>query len=438
MSPKQLNESSPLATWLEEIEACHPAEIELGLDRMRQVAERLPIDLNESFKIIIGGTNGKGTSVRLLETILLEAGYSVGTYTSPHFVHYNERICLSGMPVDDSLICAAFTQIEAQREDIPLTYFEFGTLAALLIFAEQKPDFLLLEVGLGGRLDSVNLVDGDVSLVTTIALDHTEWLGPDRESIGFEKAGIFRSARPAVCGDASPPQSLIDHASNIGSPLFCQSQHFSFAKLDSDTWSWQGVDKDGQPVSISDLPMPRLPLQNASSVLQVLQLIPVTPSLQHIRQGLQKAQLMGRMQPGILSGFPCILDVAHNPESAAYLANHLADLLVIHPQQKNHLVLGMLADKDMVQVCELLLPVVEHWHLVTLDTPRGASSSKLKAILDSLGVPPSSVAEYDNVKIALLQLPQLMDPAARVVIAGSFFTVTDALSIVERADGEQG
>ena len=438
MSPKQLNETSPLAAWLEEIEACHPAEIELGLDRMRQVAERLPLNLEQSFKIIVGGTNGKGTSVRLLESILLEAGYRVGTYTSPHFVHYNERISLSGRPVDDALICAAFTQIEAQRDNIPLTYFEFGTLAALLIFAEQKPDFLLLEVGLGGRLDSVNLVDGDVSLVTTIALDHTDWLGPDRESIGFEKAGIFRSTRPAVCGDPLPPHTLIEHANKIGCSLFCQGQQFSYAQLDSDTWRWQGVNQAGQTVSLSDLPLPRLPLQNASSVLQVLQLIPVSLSPQQINQGLLKAQLMGRMQPATLSGFPCILDVAHNPESAAYLANHLASLLLTHPEQKNHLVLGMLADKDMAQVCELLLPVVEHWHLVTLHTPRGANSSQLKAILDSLGVPPSSVAEYDHVKIALSQLPQLMNPADRIVIAGSFFTVTDALSIVERVDGEQG
>ena len=438
MSVKHLNEASPLASWLEEIEACHPAEIELGLDRMRLVAERLPLNLESSFKIIVGGTNGKGTSVRLLESILLEAGYSVGTYTSPHFVHYNERICLSGKPVDDALICAAFTQIEKERGEIPLTYFEFGTLAALLVFAQQKPDYLLLEVGLGGRLDSVNIVDGDISLVTTIALDHTEWLGPDRESIGFEKAGIFRQKRPAICGDSQAPQSLRNHANVIGSPLYVQGKAFSYAQTDQQVWTWKGLSKQGDPVSLSDLPIPRLPLQNASSVLQVLQLIPAPLSLLQIKQGLQKAQLMGRMQPATLSGFPCILDVAHNPESAAYLANHLANLLVTHPERKNHLVLGMLADKDMAQVCELLLPVIQHWHLVTLHTARGARSSQLKAILDSLGVSPSSVAEYDQVKMALSHLPLLMGPADRVVIAGSFFTVTEALSIVERVDGEQG
>lgn len=436
MSVKHLNEASPLATWLEEIEACHPAEIELGLDRMRQVAERLPINLDSIVKIIVGGTNGKGTSVRLLESILLEAGFSVGTYTSPHFVHYNERICLSGKPVDDSLICAAFTLIEQERGEVPLTYFEFGTLAALIVFAKQKPDYLLLEVGLGGRLDSVNIVDGDISLVTTIALDHTEWLGPDRESIGFEKAGIFRKGRPAICGDAAPPQSLVNHANAVGSSLYCQGLEFGYTQTSSNTWSWRGLNKEGLTITISDLPVPRLPLQNASSVLQILHVIPASISSEHIKLGLKKARLTGRMQPATLSGFPCILDVAHNPESATYLANFLANQLTINPEQKNHLVLGMLADKDMAQVCELLMPVVEHWHLVTLHTSRGARSSQLKGILDSLGVASSSVAEYDNVQIALKQLPHLMDAADRIVIAGSFFTVTDALPIVESLDGE--
>lgn len=434
MSPIQLNENSPLAAWLEAIEACHPADIELGLDRMRCVAERLPLQLDHSINVVVGGTNGKGTSVRLLESILLAAGYSVATYTSPHFIHYNERIRLSGKDVDDAMICSAFAQIEDQRGDVPLTYFEYGTLAALLIFAQQQPNIVLLEVGLGGRLDSVNLVDGNVSLITTIALDHTDWLGPDRESIGFEKAGIFRSNSAAVCGDLDPPISLLNHAKSLGTRLLCQGQEYHWTRQEDERWAWSGLTDEGRSLEYKDLPIPRLPLQNAASVLQLLQLMPVHVTLEHMTQGLQNARLTGRMQPAVMSGYPCILDVAHNPESALYLAKSLA----LEPQYKNHLVLGMLADKDMTQVCEALLPVIHHWHLVTLHNPRGASSTQLKRILDSFGVSSSSVAEYDSVEQALSQLPSCLDSTSRIVIAGSFFTVSDALQLVESRDGEQG
>lgn len=433
MSPELLNADSPLSEWLAAIEACHPAEIELGLDRMRQVAERLPLQLEQSFRIVVGGTNGKGTSIRLLESILLAAGYSVGTYTSPHFLRYNERISLSGQPAEDALICAAFAQIEAVREGIPLTYFEYGTLAALLIFAQQRPDVLLLEIGLGGRLDSVNLVDADIALVTTIALDHTEWLGPDRESIGFEKAGIFRPAQVAVCGDPQPPQSLLDHAARLGTRLHCHGQAYQY-QVEPSCWSWGGLDAQGDRFVLADLPRPRLPLQNAAAVLQVLPFIPLAITPAQIAEGLRRAQLTGRMQPARLAGHACILDVAHNPESAQYLAQALAEDTV----SETHLLLGMLADKDMRAVCEQLLPVVQRWHLVTLHTPRGATAAQLKQILDSLGVSSESVAEYDSVASALAQLPACLGTASRLVIAGSFFTVSDALQKVEWVNGDQG
>ena len=432
MTSIRLSANTPLANWLAAIEACHPAEIELGLDRMRQVAQRLPINLDQSIKVIVGGTNGKGTSVKLLETILLEAGYTVGTYTSPHFIRYNERVSLSGEPVEDAQLCQAFAQIEAHRQDVTLTYFEYGTLAALIIFAQTKPDVLLLEVGLGGRLDSVNLVDADIALISTIALDHTEWLGPDRESIGFEKAGIFRARSPAVCGDPDAPKSLIGHAQSINATLFRNGIDYQYERLSDDTWSWEGKNGSGEKVCFADLPLPRLPLQNAAAVLQVLQLMPVNVSREQLGLGLSKAQLTGRMQAASHAGFPCVLDVAHNPESAAYLAHALST----QPSRTTHLVLGMLADKDMFEVCQHLLPIVDYWHLVTLDTPRSATAAQLRGILNTLGVSSSSVAEYPHVRAALSALPDLMESDSRVVIAGSFYTVTDALQIVESVNGK--
>lgn len=433
MSQQQPAADASLDQWLCYIEACHPAEIELGLDRMRQVASRLAIDLSGSFKVVVAGTNGKGTSVRLLESILQASGLRVGTYTSPHFLRYNERISLCGQPVTDALICDAFAQIEAARQGVTLTYFEYGTLAALIIFSDAVPDVLLLEIGLGGRLDSVNLVDGDVALITTIALDHTDWLGPDRESIGFEKAGVFRPNGLAVCGDPQPPASLLKHAANLSVDLRSNGIAYQY-NLDTDaSWTWQGQDLLGNPKVLSSLPRPSLPLQNAAAVVQVLQLMPFIIEKEHLSTGLASARLTGRMQPARLSGFPCILDVAHNPESASYLASELAQPAVL----PTHLLLGMLADKDMTSVCEALLPVVNHWHLVTLSTPRGASAAQLKQILNKLGVPSASMAEYDSVDNALAELPSQLTPTSRLVIAGSFFTVTDALKTVEWDDGRQ-
>ena len=433
MLQQQPAADASLDQWLSYIEACHPAEIELGLERMRQVAGRLALDLNGSFKVVVAGTNGKGTSVRLLESILQASGLSVGSYTSPHFLRYNERISLYGQPVADTLICDAFARIEAVRQGVPLTYFEYGTLAALIIYSDAVPDVLLLEIGLGGRLDSVNLVDADIALITTIALDHTDWLGPDRESIGFEKAGIFRPGCLAVCGDPQPPASLLNHAAKLAVDLRTNGQAYQYSLEADNLWTWQGQDLAGNPLVLSSLPRPHLPVQNAAAVLQLLQLMPFAIDKQQLSAGLVNARLTGRMQSARLAGYPCILDVAHNPESASYLASVLAQQAV----SPTHLLLGMLADKDMSSVCEALLPVVDHWHLVTLSNPRGASAAQLKQVLNKLGVPSTSMAEYDSVDRALAELPSQLTATSRLVIAGSFFTVTDALKTVEWDDGRQ-
>lgn len=420
-----LSESASLQDWLSYIESCHPQEIELGLERFAQVAERLPIDLSRVPKIIVAGTNGKGSSTRLLESILSTAGYRVGCYTSPHFRRYNERIRLAGEEVSDQALTQAFAQIEDARGDLSLTYFEFGTLAAFLCMSAAELDVCVLEVGLGGRLDAVNWIDADVALITTVALDHTDWLGPDRESIGREKAGVMRAHTPAVCGDAEPPLSVLEQARNLGCDLRVRERDFYYTQdLAHKTWTWQGQNPCGEALKFEDLPWPELPMQNAASVIQVLSFLPLQISDEALRHGLRDARLTGRMQKIYAHGQEYLLDVAHNPESAQYLA----DALKSQAQGRAiHLTLGMLADKDIDEVLKALMAVVDHWHLVSLPGARGASAQRLQQGLVRLGVAPELIHLYASVPQAL-QLPQ--QPCAQPslhVVAGSFLTVTAAL-----------
>ncbi len=411
-----------LQQWLERIEACHPSEIELGLDRLKQVAERLDLSLDTAFKVMAGGTNGKGSSLAMLDAILLQAGLTTGRYSSPHFLHYNERVLLDGSPCSDETLCEAFEAIESARGDISLTYFEYGTLAALLVMSAANVDVMLLEVGLGGRLDAVNIVDADLAMVSTVALDHIDWLGPDRESIGFEKAGIYRSGKPALCGDPEPPQSLLAHAREIGAVLYARDQAFSFS-YDEMGWDWQGQSTEGV-LTLKGLPNPGLPLANAAMILQAVQLMPFGISEQQVRDGLQQAQLTGRMQSCQWRGLDLLLDVAHNPEAASYLAAQLQQA-----QGPVHLVLGMLRDKDIASVITALAPVVEHWYPVGLDVPRGSSAAQLCNELAQAGICSDRVHAKAGVAEALTHLADAGVPD-KVVVAGSFFTVAGALSCI--------
>lgn len=412
-----------LEGWLSRIEACHPSEIELGLTRLSEVAARLPIDLSRSTRIVVAGTNGKGSTLAMLNAVLRQQGLSTGMYTSPHFLRYNERIAINGEPVADELICEAFTAIENARGDTSLTYFEYGTLAALLVFSQQQVDVALLEVGLGGRLDAVNIVDADIAVVTTVALDHTDWLGPDRESIGFEKAGVFRSGKPALCGDPDAPKRLIEHAEMISAPLYRNGIDYRYERQ-ADGWAWSGIDQDGEACHFEQLPVPGLPLPNAALVLQILKLLPLEVSEASIRQGLAQARLAGRMQHAVLGRLPVILDVAHNPEAAGYLASRLSDM----GGEPIHLVLGMLADKDIQAVVETLVPVVDHWYPVSLSVPRGSDADLLVRTLCEAGVSPAAIHSASCVKAAVKGLQHEL-PEGRVVIAGSFFTVAEALAL---------
>jgi dihydrofolate synthase/folylpolyglutamate synthase len=422
-----------LAQWLNWQTSLHPREIELGLDRCRIVAQRLNLLPPPYFIITIAGTNGKGSSTVLLDTILSAAGYRVGRYTSPHLLRYHERICIAGQEVTDEQLCQAFNAIETVRDNISLTFFEFSTLAAMLIFQTSQIDLALLEVGLGGRLDAVNIFDADVALVTAIDLDHVDWLGPDRESIGLEKAGILRPYHPAVCSDTHPPQSLINYAHQLPTALYYLGQHFTYQQLDNTRWSWQYhsaiPDQPDNCFSYSQLPLPRLvgdfQLQNAAGVLMVLELIKGSfpCSLPAIQQGLVQAYLPGRFQ--ILAGeMRRILDVAHNPLGAQVLNK------LLHQQPsygKTHAVVGMLKDKDIASVFKIMQNVIDHWHVAPLNTPRSATAPQLLDYLLALDI--TSVRHYPSITIAYNQASLTAQPGDRIVVFGSFYSVAEVLRL---------
>ncbi len=418
MSSKNLDE------WLIWQSSLHPREIELGLTRCRTVAQRLDLLPLPFPSISVAGTNGKGSSVILLDSIFSAAGYRVGRFTSPHLLRYNERICISGIDASDSKICDAFEHIEAVRNEISLTYFEFSTLAALLIFKLQQVDLAILEVGLGGRLDSVNIVDSDIALITAIDIDHIEWLGNDRESIGFEKAGIFRTGHPAVCSDSNPPQSLIQHAEQLQTPLYYLGRDFHQIKNNDKSWIWQ--DKS----TTYELPLPSLQgdyqLQNAAGVLKVLELLkeklPVPKTA--IAQGLINAKLPGRFQ--ILSGrVTRILDVAHNPLGARVLK----DLLSQSPcKGKTHALVGMLKDKDIAAVLRIMKQTITDWHIAALKVERSASVDFLVKNLNNIGIINDNINTYSSITEAHEYLLNSASKTDIIIVFGSFYTVQEVLS----------
>ncbi|WP_428035111.1 bifunctional tetrahydrofolate synthase/dihydrofolate synthase [Amphritea sp.] len=422
-----------LQQWLEWIENNHPVDlIELGLDRLRIVYQRMSLDLSGSKTVIIGGTNGKGSTIAMLDQVLRDQGITVGCFTSPHFLRYNERIKLAGQPVSDALIVRAFEAIEQARGDVRLTYFEYNTLAALHVFSVQQPEVMLLEVGLGGRLDAINIIDADISVVTTVSVDHIDWLGDNREQIGYEKAGIYRAGRPAVCGDPNPPERLTGYADEIGARLYQRGRDFNWQQVDDDNWLWQGEQAEGSLLTISGLPELTLPKANAATVIQVLSLLGMMPAPHQLKASLAKASLTGRMQQINVAGTDYILDVAHNPEAAEYLAGQLRDKPVAG---RTLMVLGMLADKDIDQVLSLLHPVIDQWYLVSLKGARGQSAQVLAEKLTNLGVAVTLQTACDTVADALNMVKREVGRFDRVIIAGSFFTVSDAL-IALNMDGK--
>ncbi|BBB29432.1 bifunctional tetrahydrofolate synthase/dihydrofolate synthase [Neptunomonas japonica] len=418
-----------LEQWLSWMEKSHSVAIDLGLERVQTVFSRLSLDFTNVHVITVAGTNGKGSTVAILDAIYRRSGYRTVCYTSPHLQVYNERVRINGGLVDDASLVAAFNAVDQAREGISLTYFEMGTLAALWLVADQQPEVALLEVGLGGRLDAINVVDADVAVVTTIDIDHVDWLGDDREKIGWEKAGIFRKGKPAICGELDPPVSIENYSQELGSHLRQVNTSFEYRLQNNTRWLWQGRDINDDPVTLADLPLPRLPLQNAATALQTILLSNLVCSPANIAQGLRDAQVSGRMEAVEYQGHHFILDVAHNPQSAAYLAQQLKKT----DPNGVQLILGMLADKDCSAVIKALSPVVTCWHLATLDVPRGQTAEQLSSHLFESGINKQNLVCHDTVADAVNTLVAT-DAATTgtIVVAGSFFTVGGAYPVLHR------
>lgn len=416
-----LQATSPLATWLCYLENLHSKPIELGLERVQKVAATLDVLKPAPTVFIVAGTNGKGTTCRTLEMMLMAAGYSVGVYSSPHLVRYTERVRIQNEELDEAYHTAAFAQIEAARGETSLTYFEYSTLCALLLFKQLNVDVVILEVGLGGRLDATNLVDAEVAVVTSIALDHTDWLGPDRESIGREKAGVFRSGKPAVVGEPEMPHTIADVAAEKGAQLLRRGVDWSYS-VEANGWRF----KDGQGELVG-LPLPLVPQPNAATALAALRASELEVSEAAIREGIKNATLPGRFQ--IISQSPrVILDVAHNPHAAAYLADRLSQL----PKRGRVLaVIGMLHDKDIAGTLACLATQVDSWYCAPLEGPRGATAEQLVEKL-GCGEIYGSVAQAWQAAMAAAGADDT------VLVCGSFHTVAHVMEALDagRTGGE--
>jgi dihydrofolate synthase/folylpolyglutamate synthase len=419
MSPRKT-----LADWLAYLETLHPKAIALGLERVRAVYERLPI-APRCPVVTVAGTNGKGSTSAFVERILGAAGYRVGLYTSPHLLRYNERVRIAGREASDEELCAAFAEIEAVRADVPLTYFEFGTLAALRLFADAGLDGLVLEVGLGGRLDAVNIVDPDVAVITTIAIDHVDYLGATREDIGREKAGVFRSGRPAVCEDLDPPASVLARSLDIGAPLLRRGLDYGAVAEGREQWRYTAPDGAKHA-----LPYPALrgahQLANAATALAALyslrERLPV--SMGAVREALVGIELPGRLQ--VLPGRPVtVLDVAHNPQAVGALEDSLG-AMGFHP--RNYAVFGIMGDKDVDGVIEAVRRRIDRWLVATLPPPRGAGAALLRDRLVAAGIDPADIECFDEPAAAYRAARRQATEADRIIVFGSFLTVAAALA----------
>jgi dihydrofolate synthase/folylpolyglutamate synthase len=423
-----------LDAWLARIEALHPrgsAGIELGLERVAAVKARL-FQRETCPAILVGGTNGKGSTCAMLESILLVAGYRVGLYTSPHLLKYNERVRINGVAVDDASLCHAFARVEEARGDAALTYFEFGTLAAWEVFAAADLDAIILEVGLGGRLDATNIYEPACTIVTGIDLDHMDFLGPDREAIGREKAGIFRGGIPAICGDPQPPQSLIAHAAAAGAALQVLGRDFGYQRQEQQ-WLYWARPTGAEEIRRGGLAFPGLrgeqQLGNAVCALAALDALhPSLPvAMKDIRQGLIELELAGRFQ--VLPGRPAVvLDVAHNPQAARALAANLGSMGFY---RATWAVFGMLADKDIDGVIDALGERVTHWLPCTLEGRRAASADFLAGRLKARGM--QVVGEFQSPAAALACAQENAGEDDRILAFGSFLTVAATLQTLGRS-----
>ncbi|MFV0455116.1 MAG: bifunctional tetrahydrofolate synthase/dihydrofolate synthase [Pseudomonas sp.] len=422
-----------LGDWLAYLEQLHPTAIDMGLERAREVAVRLGLGRPARRIVTVTGTNGKGSTCAFIASLLRAQGLKVGVYSSPHLLRYNERVQIDGEQTSDEALCAAFVAVEAARGDVSLTYFEMGTLAAFWLFQQADLDAAVLEVGLGGRLDAANLVDADVSVVTNIGLDHSEWLGDSRDSVATEKAGIFRSGKPALCGDLHPPASLLNCAANLPAPLYLRGRDFDLA-LDAHGWHWRGASCSGEPLELHDLPLLSLPVENAALAIQAFVLLEPSWQPERVADALLQTRVTGRLDRRTLrskgQSVPLLLDVGHNPHAASYLAESLA---ARPPVGRRLAVFGLLADKDLNGILDVLLPQVDGWAVAPLATSRSALASDLQEALLRRG---ASVSIHASVAQALeAQLAQA-GAGDEILLFGSFYCVAEALEWLNRHAGE--
>jgi dihydrofolate synthase/folylpolyglutamate synthase len=420
-----------LSAWLEWLEQNHPQEIDLGLERVACIAARMGL-LDPFAKVVtVAGTNGKGSCVSATAALLSSAGFSVGVYTSPHLIRYNERIVVNGEMVSDEEICSAFAAIHAacrqtsdtDRQTVSLTYFEYGTLAALEIFRRRAVDVMVLEVGLGGRLDAVNIIEADVAVITSIALDHTDWLGDNREAIGYEKAGIMRAGKPVVCADVDPPQSLVNHASALSAPLYLINRDFGYS-AENQIWEWWN-----SGMRVSSKPLPQLPLPSLAAALQAILLMGVKIDPVDSFTLLANLRVPGRFQTTGWRERKVTLDVAHNPAATAYLAGRLAQ--EISSSSKVHAIVAMMSDKDRLHSLENVKGCIDYWYVADMSTiPRAATIEQLRQDLhhlDQLVIFSGSIAE------CLQAAHNNSGVDDRILVFGSFFTVSAALQAMDAA-----
>lgn len=418
------NANSALSTWLYYLEGCHKSSIDLDVSRIKNVAQKLAVLHPAPYIITVAGTNGKGTTCRMLEAILIGSGYRVGVYSSPHLHKYNERVRINTHHPTDAQFVDAFDLIEQRRGDISLTYFEFATLAALLLFKDACLDIVILEVGLGGRLDATNIIDSNIAVITAIDIDHVQWLGNDRESIGREKAGIFRQDQQAVIGDPHIPLSVIDYAKTLNTQLNMVSPN------DNANWSYRVTEKDWSfscsKLCFDQLPLPHIPTANAATALATLIYSHLEFDETALRVALETAALPGRMQ--VINHSPMvILDVAHNPHAANYLNQQIHILKQKKDRKENgvlRIVVGMLLDKDISSTLKTFS--ADYWYCGTLDAPRGASADQLAQFL-----PENCTKTFASVFAAWQSAKQEAEKEDIILICGSFHTVANVIEGIE-------
>ncbi len=412
-----------LSDWLQRLETLHPAPMALGLERVAEVFKRLNLDFSNTRVITVAGTNGKGSVVEVLQNLLLDAGKCVGAYTSPHLLRYNERVRINGEPVADESLVAAFEAVEQHRQNTPLTYFEFGTLAALQTFAEAQLDFLVLEIGLGGRLDAVNIVDPDLCVITSIDLDHQAWLGDNRESIGAEKAGIFRAGVPVVCGDADPPASLLNRAAELSCPLYRINSDYRITALEG--LHFEGVNLLGHRVQVDYSDVYTLLPGNIATAIQASLLLEGVALRQWSALG---SAVVGRQQGIVYDDIEIIFDVSHNPAAARALASHLQKL---PPVERCCALFAVMGDKAIDDIVAPMAPVIDAWFLGDLTgNARAKPARDLAPLLHAQGISMISVSK--NMRQAFARAVSLLEPGHRLVVFGSVFTVAAIMEIIAK------